>query len=60
MSVRNKKHVSEIHSCAYTYAEDDSGTAGTDYQEDGFDELYPDELSMLRQNSDIPNKVVKL
>ena len=38
------------------YAEDDTSTAD---QEDGFDGLYPDELSMLQQNVDIPNKVSK-
>ena len=41
------------------YAEDDTSTADIDYQEDGFDGLYPDELSMLQRNFDIPNKVAK-
>ena len=41
------------------YAEDDTSTADVDYQEDGFDGSYPDELSMLQQNINIPNKVVK-
>ena len=41
------------------YAEDDTSTADIDCQEDGFDGLYPDELSMLQRNFDIPNNVVK-
>ena len=41
------------------YAEDDTNTADIDYQEDGFDVLYPDELCMLQRYVDIPNKVVK-
>ena len=36
------------------YAEDDTSTADIDYQEDEFDGLYPDELSMLQRNFDIP------
>ena len=34
------------------YAEDDTNTANIDYQEDGFDGQYPDELSRLQQNID--------
>ena len=30
------------------YAEDGTSTADIDYQEDGFNGLYPDELSMLQ------------
>ena len=41
------------------YAEDGTSTAEINYQEDGFDGLYPDELSMLQRNCDIPNKVAK-
>ena len=41
------------------YAENDISTADIDYQNDGFDGLYPDELSMLQRNIDIPNKIVK-
>ena len=41
------------------YAEDGTDTADIDYQEDGFDGLYPDELSTLQRNFDIPNKVAK-
>ena len=41
------------------YAEGDTSTADIDYQEDGFDGLYPDELSMLQQNIDIPSKIGK-
>ena len=39
------------------YAENGTDTADIDYQEGGFDGLYPDELSTLQQNFDIPNKV---
>ena len=43
----------------YIYAEDGTSTADIDYQEDGFEGLYPDELSTLQQNFDIPNKIAK-
>ena len=41
------------------YAEDGTSTADINYQEDGFDGLYPDELFTLQQTFDIPNKVAK-
>ena len=41
------------------YAENDTSTSDIDYQEGGFDGLYPDELSMLQRNIDIPSKVIK-
>ena len=40
------------------YPKNETSAAYIDYQDDGFGELYADELSMLQQNSDIPSKVV--
>ena len=58
MSFKNKEQSQKPTAVPNVYAEDDTNTADIDYQ-NGFDGLYPDELSMLQQNTDIPNKVVK-